>query len=78
MQINDLPSTKPARKHFVVVLKRLTLAHSGPKRTAHLWHTGGGELPINRKNTPFVDTIAFPNTYASYTAEAVVCFIQQP
>jgi hypothetical protein len=22
-----------------VVLKRLTLEHTGPKRTAHLWHT---------------------------------------
>jgi hypothetical protein len=30
---------KPARKHFDVVLKRLELAHSGSKRTAHSRHT---------------------------------------
>ena len=39
IQINNLPPTKPARKHFAPVLTRLTLAHSGPKRTAHLRHT---------------------------------------
>jgi hypothetical protein len=38
-QINNLPTTKPARKRFVVVFKRLTLEHTGPKRTAHLRHT---------------------------------------
>jgi len=31
--------TKPARKRLEVVLKRRTLAHTGPNRTAHLRHT---------------------------------------
>jgi hypothetical protein len=30
---------KPARKHFAEVLKRLDLAHTVSKRTAHLSHT---------------------------------------
>jgi hypothetical protein len=41
MEINGLPKTKPARKRFALVLKRRTLAHTGPKRTAHLRHTFG-------------------------------------
>ena len=40
-RINDLPTTEPARKRFDLVLKRSTLAHLGPKRTAHLRHTCG-------------------------------------
>jgi len=38
-EINDLPTTEPARKRFDLVLKRSTLAHIGPERTAHLRHT---------------------------------------
>jgi hypothetical protein len=34
-----LPTTEPARKRCNLVLKRSTLAHIGPKRTAHLRHT---------------------------------------
>src|SRR5258708_31167387 len=37
--INDLPTTRPARKHTTEVLKRRALARTGPKRTAHLRHT---------------------------------------
>src|SRR6516165_8365801 len=40
-RINDLPTTEPARKRCNLVLKRSTLAHLGPKRTAHLRHTCG-------------------------------------
>jgi len=48
-RINDLPTTEPARKRFDLVLKRSTLAHLGPKRTAHLWHTC--HCPLRRQNT---------------------------
>lgn len=33
--MNRLPTTKPARKHFDEVSKKLVLAHTGSKRTAH-------------------------------------------
>jgi len=33
---NDLPTKRPHGSTFDVVLKRLALAHSGSKRTAHL------------------------------------------
>jgi len=39
---NDLPSRKPARKHFTEVLKKRELARMGSKRTAHLRHTSMG------------------------------------
>jgi hypothetical protein len=40
MLFNDLPATKPARKHFTEVAKKAALAYLGSKRTAHLWqHT---------------------------------------
>jgi hypothetical protein len=39
---NDLPSTKPTRKHCTEVLKKRELARMGSKRTAHLQHTGMG------------------------------------
>jgi hypothetical protein len=38
-QISDLCLIKPARKHSQEVSKKLDLAHSGAKRTAHLRHT---------------------------------------
>jgi hypothetical protein len=39
LQINHLPLEEPARKRSELALKRRTLAHTGAKRTAHLWHT---------------------------------------
>jgi len=39
LRVNNLPTIKPARKRFVVVLKRRELAHMGSNGTAHLWHT---------------------------------------
>ena len=38
-RINDLPIIEPARNRLDRVLKRSTLAHIGPKCTAHLWDT---------------------------------------
>jgi hypothetical protein len=36
---NDLPSTKPARKHFTEVLEKREMARIGSNRRAHLRHT---------------------------------------
>jgi hypothetical protein len=37
-EVNYLPETKPARKHFWKVAKKHVLARSGAKRVARLWH----------------------------------------
>ena len=52
-RINNLPTIEPARKRFDLVLQRSTLAHIGPKRTAHLWHT----VPLCHDESRATDSI---------------------
>ena len=51
-RINDFPITEPERKRFDLVLKRSTLAHIGPKRTAHLRHTSCPFSPLDNARNP--------------------------
>jgi hypothetical protein len=56
---NDLPTTKPARKHFVEVAKKPIMAHIGSKRTAHsAAHIADRNRPVGRlerNNEMFVE-----------------------
>jgi len=44
LRMNILPTIKPGREQFGLVLKRSQVAHMGSRRGAHLWHTFKGAV----------------------------------